>query len=127
MGRFYEKVVGAADYLERDLKRMREDGYARGFGETSKLVPRVLEKADLDTIFDTIVNERVDAVGPGLTPYRDHALANMAGSLSYEEFKKSFVRLASILHVSTQRVKLSPGEELTEIESMLNTSGADVT
>lgn len=131
LGAFFEKVVGAADSFERDLKRMGQKGYSVGFGETSRLVPDVLVRQDMEMIFDTIVNERVDTVGgPGsslLTPYRDNALANMAGSLSFEEFKKSLVRVASILTHQTHKVKMEPNEILSEMDQMLETTGGEVT
>lgn len=98
----------------------------KGFGETAMLTPGVLSRRDMELIFDTIVNERVDAASPGLTPYRDSALANLAGSLSYEEFKKSIVRVASLLTHTTQKVRMDADEILTEMDTMLETSGAEV-
>ena len=56
------------------MKRMSKEGYSRGFGETAMLVPGVLKRRDLELIFDTIINERVDA-GTDLKPYRDISLA----------------------------------------------------
>ena len=60
LSRLYEKVVGATDSFDRDVKRMTREGYVRGFGETVGLVPNVFVPSDLEHVFKTIVNERVD-------------------------------------------------------------------
>ena len=127
LAKFYEKVVRATSYLDRDLKRMDQKGYVKGFAETARLTPNVLTASDVELIFDTIVNERVDTAGSAITPYRDPALANLDGSLSFEEFKKSMVRVASLLTHSTQRMRMDADEILTEMDTMLETTGAEVT
>lgn len=60
LGEHYGKVVGAIDELDRDTKRMSLDGFVKGFGATAGLYEKVLYRRDLELIFDTIVNERVD-------------------------------------------------------------------
>ena len=40
---------------------MSLEGYVRGFGETAGIVPSTFSKQDLELIFDTIVNERIDS------------------------------------------------------------------
>ena len=93
----YGDIVGATDPIDRDIKRMNIDVYTQSFGEAVELVPTVLDRRDLELIFDTIVNERVDnSGGVPFTTVQDQALARNAGTLSYEEFKKSIVRIASI-------------------------------
>ena len=109
LSHLYEKVVGAAGPLDRDVKRMTREGYVRGFGETMSLVPDVFVQSDLEHIFQTIVNERVDTGVSNLNYEEESAFEQrMAGSLSYEEFKKSMVRIASLCMVITQRVKIGP-------------------
>ena len=95
LAELYGKVVRATDDFDRDLKRMTLDGYVRGFGETANLVPIVFVGRDLEMVFDTIVNERVDTG----YDFEDPSLASIAGSLSFEEFKKSMIRIASIVTV----------------------------
>ena len=69
------------------------------------LAPKVLEKADMELIFDTIVNERVDNVG--FSTYGEPGAA-ITSSLSFEEFKKSIVRIASICSVFTSKQRVDP-------------------
>ena len=57
----FDKVVGANDPDERDLKRMTLEGYIEGFAKATDLIPQVLKAQDLELLYDTIVNERVDA------------------------------------------------------------------
>ncbi len=59
-GILYEKIVGAEDSLDRDLKRMNSAGYIMGFAQAGDLFPQVFTQNDLELIFDTIVNERID-------------------------------------------------------------------
>ena len=66
----------------------------------------MLKPHDLELLYDTIVNERVDA-GADL---QDSVLANVGQSLSYEEFKKSFVRIASIVNAKADRRRMDPNE-----------------
>ena len=51
LSRLYEKVVGASDAFERDVKRMTKEGYIRGFAETVSLVPDVFVQSELEHIF----------------------------------------------------------------------------
>ena len=102
LSRLYEKVVGATDAFERDVKRMTKEGYVRGFAETVGLIPDIFVQSDLEHIFKTIVNERVDTGVNNLNYEEESAFEKrMAGSLSYEEFKKSTVRIASLCMVIT--------------------------
>ena len=103
LGQLYEKIVGAKDALDRDTKRMTSEGYVQGFGETAEIVPKVLSVRDLGLIFDTIINERVDssvaAYSGNADIYDDQMALAEVGSLSYEEFKKSIVRLSTLCAV----------------------------
>jgi len=110
LGKLYEKIVGARDSLDRDTKRMTQDGYVSGFGETAKLVPSVLSVRDLGLIFDTVVNERVDHTQHNDSFDESGALADMGGSLSFEEFKKSIIRVASLCTATNDRIRMSPNE-----------------
>ena len=105
LGEFYDKVVGSNNEFERDTKRMSQEGYVRGFGQSSELMPMVLTRRDMELIFDTIVNERVDQGGDD-----DNALASVSVTLSFEEFKKSTVRVASLCTVTSERFRMAPGE-----------------
>ena len=60
LGNFYDKLVGAQTIDERDTLRLRLRAYSYQFGMASKLLPDVLKEFDLELIFDTAVNERVD-------------------------------------------------------------------
>ena len=94
--------MGARDALDRDTKRMTSEGYVQGFGETAEIVPKVLSVRDLGLIFDTIINERVDgnAAAYSNQDMNDDQIALAeVGSLSYEEFKKSIVRLSTLCAV----------------------------
>ena len=74
----------------------------QGFGETAEIVPKVLSVRDLGLIFDTIINERVDgnaAAYSNQDMYDDQIALAEVGSLSYEEFKKSIVRLSTLCAV----------------------------
>ena len=101
----------------------------RGFGETADIVPSVLSLRDLGLIFDTIVNERVDSAAPLLNDSFDNNSTSLAeaegGSLSYEEFKKSIVRLATLCFVSSEKVRMRPNEILNEQDRLLETSGGE--
>ena len=104
----YGGIVGATDPIDRDIKRMSLEDYTRSFGEAVDLIPTVLDRRDLELIFDTIINERVDSAGGvPFTTVQDQALTRNIGSLSYEEFKKSIVRIASICNVQSRRVKMN--------------------
>ena len=68
------------------------------------MIPDVLQEQDLELIFDTAVNERVDGA---MAEMQSQALdvetfGVTKSSLSFEEFKKSLVRIASICAVSTR-------------------------
>ena len=39
---------------------MSLEGYVRGFGQSAEMMPMVLTRKDMELVFDTIVNERVD-------------------------------------------------------------------
>ena len=108
LGVIFDKVVGANDPDERDLKRMTLEGYIEGFAKATDLIPQVLKAHDLELLYDTIVNERVDAGANA--DLQDSVLANVAQSLSYEEFKKSIVRIASIVAVKTDKKRMDPNE-----------------
>ena len=123
LGQLYEKIVGARDAIDRDMKRMNAEGYVRGFGETCDIVPSVLSVRDLGLIFDTIVNERVDTTQND--SFEDSALAEMESTLSYEEFKKSIVRLATLCFASSDLVRVAPGEVADEQDRLLDTSGGE--
>ena len=111
----YGDVVGATDPIDRDIKRMNIEDYTQSFGEVAELVPTVLDRRDLELIFDTIINERVDSAGGvPFTTVQDQALTRNAGTLSYEEFKKSIVRIASICNVQTRKAKMDVQEMLEE-------------
>ena len=62
----------------------------------------MLHTHDLELIFDTIVNERVDAGSQS-------ALAE--SSLTFDEWKKSMVRIASLCAAQTVRVHMDSGEK----------------
>ena len=68
----------------------------------------MLKPADLELLYDTIVNERVDSGANA--DLQDAALANLAQSLSYEEFKKSIVRIASIVTAKADKKRMDPNE-----------------
>ena len=90
---------------ERDTLRLALRAYSYQFGTVAKLVPQVLEEFDLELIFDTAVNERVD--GAMMSEMQSKALevetfGVAKSSLSFEEFKKSLVRVASLCAVSTK-------------------------
>ena len=108
-------MVGVTDPIDRDIKRMSIENYTRSFGEAVDLVPTVLDRRDLELIFDTIINERVDSAGGApFTTVQDQSLARNVGTLSYEEFKKSIVRIASICNVQSRKVKMDMQEMLEE-------------
>ena len=128
LGQLYEKIVGARDALDRDTKRMTSEGYVQGFGETAEIVPKVLSVRDLGLIFDTIINERVDsnaAAYANQDMYDDQIALAEVGSLSYEEFKKSIVRLSTLCAVQSERVRMSPNEVLDEQDRLLESSGGE--
>ena len=105
LGEFYDKLVGASILEERDTLRLRLRAYSYQFGTAARLVPQVLEEFDLELIFDTAVNERVD--GAFMSEMQSKALdletfGVAKSSLSFEEFKKSLVRIASLCTVSTK-------------------------
>ena len=107
LGEFYDKLVGAQSLDERDTLRLRLRAYSYQFGTTAKLIPQVLKEFDLELIFDTAVNERVD--GAVMSEMSNKALdletfGVAKSSLSFEEFKKSLVRIASLCAVSTKTV-----------------------
>ena len=107
LGEFYDKLVGAQSLDERDTLRLRLRAYSYQFGTTAKLIPQVLKDFDLELIFDTAVNERVD--GAVMSEMSNKALdletfGVAKSSLSFEEFKKSLVRIASLCAVSTKTV-----------------------
>ena len=64
----------------------------------------MLQEQDLELIFDTAVNERVDgAMAEMQSQVLDiETFGVTKSSLSFEEFKKSLVRIASICAVSTR-------------------------
>lgn len=105
-GILYEKIVGAIDSLDRDFKRMNLAGYLKGFAVSADLIPQVFERRDMELIFDTIVNERIDDGND----FADPALTQANQTLSYEEFKKSLVRIASISQVSTVKRRMDTYE-----------------
>ena len=102
---------------------MNAEGYVRGFGETADIVPATLSIRDLGLIFDTIVNERVD--NSQHDSFDNPTLAQVAGSLSFEEFKKSMVRVASLCFVSSQKIRIAPHEIVDEQDRLLDTTGGE--
>ena len=64
----------------------------------------MLQEQDLELIFDTAVNERVDGAMAEMQSLAIDAetFGVTKSSLSFEEFKKSLVRIASICAVSTR-------------------------
>ena len=107
LGEFYDKLVGAQVPQERDTLRLRLRAYSYQFGTAAKLVPQVLKEFDLELIFDTAVNERVDSavVSEMQSKALDLETFGVAkSSLSFEEFKKSLVRIASLCTVSTKTI-----------------------
>mmetsp|Transcript_45039 Transcript_45039/g.59734 ORF Transcript_45039/g.59734 Transcript_45039/m.59734 type:complete len:118 (-) Transcript_45039:884-1237(-) len=106
LGTLFDYIVRANSPAERDLKRMTVDGYVKGFAESSEVTPGALKAQELEMLFQTIVNERVDA-GSALT---NPALGAMGHTISFEEFKKSFVRLASIVVVTANKKRMEPNE-----------------
>ena len=86
-------------------------------------MPSVLSIRDLGLIFDTIVNERVDNTQND--SFDDPTLAQVEGSLSFEEFKKSIVRVASLCFVSVEKVRMDPHEVVDEQERLLDSSGGE--
>ena len=102
---------------------MNAEGYVCGFGETADIVPSILSIRDLGLIFDTIVNERIDISAQD--SFDDPTLAQVAGSLSFEEFKKSIVRVASLCFVSSQQVRIHPNEMLDKQDRLLDTTGGE--
>ena len=95
----------------------------RGFGETADIVPSVLSVRDLGLIFDTIVNERIDSAAILNDSFgNDSSLAEVeGGSLSYEEFKKSIVRLATLCFVNSERIRMRPNDIVNEQDRLLET------
>ena len=85
-------------------------------------MPRTLDQQDLVLLFDTIVNERVDS---GFDQDGDPTLARMSGSLSFEEFKKSIVRVASLVSVQSQRIRMGPEEVMAEHDRLFDASGGE--
>ena len=107
LGEFYDKLVGAQVPEERDTLRLRLRAYSYQFGTAAKLIPQVLKEFDLELIFDTAVNERVD--GAIMSEMQSKALdletfGVAKSSLSFEEFKKSLVRIASLCAVSSRTI-----------------------
>lgn len=99
----------------------------RGFGETADIVSSVLSVRDLGLIFDTIVNERIDSAAILNDSFgNDSSLAEVeGGSLSYEEFKKSIVRLATLCFVNSERIRMRPNDIVNEQDRLLETSGGE--
>ena len=91
----YDRIVGAHHPSERDLKRMSLNGFYQGFAATTGLVPQALTEKDFDLLFETIIDERVDQG----TSLENDAIANKGQSLSFEEFKKSLIRISTIVMV----------------------------
>jgi len=56
----YDKAINAADKNDRILKRMTLDEYVQVFGLISGLIDQIFERRDLELIFDTIINERLE-------------------------------------------------------------------
>ena len=126
LAEIYGDVVGVTDPIDRDIKRMNIDEYTQSFGEVAELVPTVLDRRDLELIFDTIINERVDIAGSvPFTTVQDQALTRNAGTLSYEEFKKSIVRIASICNVQTRKAKMDVQEMLEENQRLMDGQGLE--
>ena len=121
-GILYDYIVRAKDPSERDTKRMTKEGFIKGFGEAADLVPHVLKPFDLEMLFDTIVNERVDA---GSDLHSDPALAHMSSSISFEEFKKALIRIASIVVVTANKRRLEPDENEDIQARLLDNPGSD--
>ena len=99
---------------------MSQEGYVRGFGQSAEMMPMVLTRKDMELVFDTIVNERVDQGSDD-----DAALASVTVTLSFEEFKKSLVRVASLCTVTSERVQMEPGEVADDNDRLLDTSGGE--
>ena len=104
LGEFFDKLVDAKTLEDREIQRLKLRAYSYQFGLTAKLIPDVLQEQDLELIFDTAVNERVDGA---MAEMQSQALdvetfGVTKSSLSFEEFKKSLVRIASICAVSTR-------------------------
>ena len=57
-------------------------------------------------IFDTIVNERIDSLEDG-QDFDDEEEGVAQSSISFEEFKKSIVRIASLLTVAQIEVPIN--------------------
>ena len=99
----YIALVGAEDSYDRDSKRMDLPTYLSVFGEIeSGLVPHVLPGHDLELLFDTLVNERVDTGSES---------ALTGSSLNFEEWKKSMVRIASLCTAKAVRDQMDSGEK----------------
>ena len=104
LGEFFDKLVDAKTLEDREIQRLKLRAYSYQFGSSAKLIPDVLQEQDLELIFDTAVNERVDgAMGEMQSQALDvETFGVTKSSLSFEEFKKSLVRIASICAVSTR-------------------------
>ena len=83
--------------------KLKLSGYAYQFGVAANLVTQVLNDKDMVLIFDTIVNERIDSFDDGQDMDEDEDGVAQS-SISFEEFKKSIVRIASLLTVATIEV-----------------------
>ena len=60
LGEFFDKLVDAKTLEDREIQRLKLRAYSYQFGTTAQLIPDVLQEQDLELIFDTAVNERVD-------------------------------------------------------------------
>ena len=89
--------------MDREIAHMTIAAYSYQFSRAASLVPAVLIERDLEMIFDTIINERVDQE---MNAYDDYGAENpddsKDGSLSFEDFKKSLVRIASLVTASVR-------------------------
>ena len=98
--------IGATSPLDKHIKKMDLESYIQTLGTAATLVPSVLDRSDLELIFDTIINERIEETALG-------GASSASGSLSYEEFKKSIVRVASLCKVVNEKVQMEMGEAKT--------------
>ena len=102
----FERAVDANDEFDRHLKRMNLDQYVNVFGPESGLIPDVLDDRDLELIFDTIINERLEVGQNEVHIAEDDIQPSNLNSLSFEEFKKSFIRIASLCKVTLSKLKI---------------------
>ena len=99
---------------------MTLDGFIKGAVSTTDLYPEVLKRTDFELLFDKIIEERVDK-GSDMDPKK---LAEYNQSISFEEFKKSIIRISTLVEVTATKKRMDPHEIYDAQQRLLDNAGA---